>query len=74
MAEGISLMPVFNDPQAKDDIRDIVLFLHQCKLSEIFQPTMVKMTDENFFATTENFDWACATRFLGRNGVLPALN
>lgn len=56
MAEGISLMPVFNDPQAKDDIRDIVLFLHQCKLSEIFQPTMVKMTDENFFATTENFD------------------
>jgi thioredoxin 1 len=54
MVEGISRMPAFNDPLAKDDIRDIVLFLHQSKLPASPKPTMIKVTDENFSDTVEN--------------------
>ena len=55
-AEGISLMPAFDNPQAMDDIRDIVLFLQQCKLPESSQPEMAKVTDENFSDTVEKHD------------------
>lgn len=54
MADGISMMPAFNDPQAKKDIRDIVLFLHQCRLPDSAEPTMIKVTDENFGDTVGN--------------------
>ena len=56
MAEGISLMPAFNDPQAMDDIRDIVLFLQQCKLPKPSQQEMLKVTEENFGDTVEKHD------------------
>ncbi|MBC8243371.1 MAG: c-type cytochrome [Verrucomicrobia bacterium] len=56
MADGISMMPAFNDPQAKQDIRDIVLFLHQCRLPDTAEPTMIKVTDENFGKTVGNSD------------------
>ena len=55
-AEGISLMPAFDDPQAMDDIRDIVLFLQQCKLPKPSQPEMTQVTDENFGDTVEKHD------------------
>ena len=54
MVEGISRMPAFNDPLAKDDIRDIVLFLHQSKHPASPKPKMIKVTDENFRDTVEN--------------------
>ncbi len=56
MTEGISLMPAFNDPQAIDDIRDIVLFLQQCNLPKPSQPEMLKVTEENFGDTVEKHD------------------
>jgi len=56
MAEGISLMPAFNDPQAMDDIRDIVLFLQQCRLPKPSQSEMTKVTEENFGDTVEKHD------------------
>lgn len=54
MVDGVSRMPAFKDPLAKDDIRDIVLFLHQSKLPASPQPKMIKVTDENFKHTVEN--------------------
>ncbi|RTZ63138.1 MAG: hypothetical protein DSZ35_11995 [Verrucomicrobia bacterium] len=54
MVDGISRMPAFNDPLAKDDIRDIVLFLHQSKLPASPKPKIIKVTDENFRDTVEN--------------------
>ena len=54
MVDGISRMPAFNDPLAKDDIRDIVLFLHQSKHPASPKPKMIKVTDENFRDTVEN--------------------
>lgn len=54
MADHMSKMPAFEDPLAKDDIRDIVLFLHHSKLSAAPTTQTVEVTDENFKHTVEN--------------------
>lgn len=54
MADGMSTMPAFNDPLAKDDIKDIVLFLYHSKLPSAPRSRIVKVTDENFKHTVEN--------------------
>ncbi len=54
MVDHMSRMPAFYDPLAKDDIRDIVLFLQQCKLPAAPKTLTVEVTDENFKRTVEN--------------------
>jgi thioredoxin 1 len=53
MANHVSKMPAFQDPLAKDDIRDMVLFLHQSTLPAAPETQIVKVTDENYKHTVE---------------------
>ena len=52
--DGISKMPAFNDPLAKNDIRDIVLFLRESKLPAPEESLIVKVTDETYAEIVEN--------------------
>jgi thioredoxin 1 len=54
MVDGVSRMPEFEDPLAKDDINDIVLFLSQCKLHAIPETMVVEVTSENYNEIVEN--------------------
>ena len=46
--DGVSRMPAFKDPLAKDDIKDIVMFLRHSKLPATPRTQIVEVTDENF--------------------------
>lgn len=53
-ADGVSKMPAFKDPLAKDDIKDIVIFLHHSKLPATPNTQIVEVNEANFKLTVEN--------------------
>ncbi len=54
--DGISRMPELSDSSAKDDIKDIVIFLHHSKLPPASKTQIVDVTEENFEREVDNAD------------------
>ena len=48
---GVSYMPSFNDPQSLPDLRDIVQFLHQCRIPQTSKASIKPLTDATFAST-----------------------
>lgn len=48
MTEGVSKMPAFADPSARNDIRDMVVFLHQCRQPVVAASGLVEVTEKDF--------------------------